>query len=196
MCRILKNLEPAVKKKVERDRSRNISITSSPTITSSPPRRSITPAPRGRARSSSMGKSRRLSIPQSDSITNDNQTPHDSPKNVKDSSKFAKPQVSAPTLRSKSPAPPSMRSKSANNISAANNSPAKSSMKPSSSPQIKKGSPNSPQMPPRDLTVIEQLEHSDWNIRLEGLFNVAQSVVKRSLEPSPTNDFKKSDEEL
>ncbi|CAB4489499.1 hypothetical protein RhiirA1_516185 [Rhizophagus irregularis] len=189
--KILKNLEPAVKKKVERDRSRNISITSSPTITSSPPRRSITPAPRGR--SSSMGKSRRLSIPQSDSIANDNQMLNDSPRNVKEPQKSAKPQVA---LRSKSPAPPSMRSKSANNISTINNSPTKSSMKPSSSSQSKKGSPNPPQMQPRELTIIEQLEHSDWNIRLEGLFNVAQSVVKRSLEPSPTNDFKKSDEEL
>jgi hypothetical protein len=194
MCRILKNLEPAVKKKVERDRSRNISITSSPTITSSPPRRSITPAPRGRARSSSMGKSRRLSIPHSDGGSNDNQTPNDSPKNLKDPPKFAKPQASAPTLRSKSPAPPSMRSKSTNNILTTSNSPTKSSMKPSSSSQNKKGSPNPPQ--PRELTVIEQLEHNDWNVRLEGLFNVAQSVVKRSLEPSPTNDFKKSDEEL
>ncbi|RIA91704.1 clasp N terminal-domain-containing protein [Glomus cerebriforme] len=194
--KILKNLEPAVKKKLERDRSRNFSMTpssTSPITTSSPPRRSTTPAPRNRARSSSMSKSRRLSIPQPDNIASDNHSmPNDSPKTVKESSKLMKPPVTP--LRSKSPAPPSMRSKSTNNLSAANNTPSKSN-KPTSS-QTKKGSPQTQNIQPRELTVIEQLEHSDWNIRIEGLFNVAQSVVQRSLASSPANDFKKSDEEL
>ncbi|CAG8480438.1 3966_t:CDS:10 [Funneliformis mosseae] len=179
--KILKILEPAVKKKLERDRPRNMSLTPL-SSTSSQPRRSTTPAPKSRARSSSFGKSRRPSIP-SDSGASDNYSMSKSP-------------VSNPsTLRSKSPAPPSMRSKSTT---------PKSPMK--SSP-IKNGSPNSTQISniqPRKLTIVEQLEHNDWTTRVEGLFNVAELVVKRSLEPTSANktgyDFKKSplppDEEL
>ncbi|CAI2167631.1 13681_t:CDS:10, partial [Funneliformis geosporum] len=139
-------------------------------------------------KSSSIGKSRRSSIPRSDSGASDNYSMSvDSPK-----SHIKSPVSNPSTLRSKSPAPPSMRSKSTTS---------KSPMKPSPN---KNGSPNATQIQPRKLTIVEQLEHSDWTTRVEGLFNVAQFVVKRSLEPPSANkpgyDFKKTplppDEEL
>ncbi|CAG8554968.1 2273_t:CDS:10 [Acaulospora morrowiae] len=233
--RIMKNLEPAVKKQVERDRPKNLVI-STPTTNVSPtkrpttpspkrpttpspkrpttpspkrpttpspkrpttpspkrpttpgPKRSTTPGPKRpvtpaspseeRNKYSSMGNSKRRSsyaATSSDSGASDNystQSEKITRKVTREQPKLA----TKPSLRSKSPAPPSMaRSKSEN---------------PSPEAALRPKSPFSPQgkrisqIPPvpRKLTVIEQLQHVEWSTRVEGILNTAQLIVKRSLD--------------
>ncbi|CAG8725835.1 4505_t:CDS:1, partial [Scutellospora calospora] len=91
--------------------------------------------------------------------------------------------------RAKSPAPMS-RSKSAVSNPDSLLSPKLTPTKRSSSNQ----SPSTPKTPsnqppptpktPRKPTIIEQLQHSEWSTRIEGLLVVAQLIVKRTLEPS------------
>ncbi|CAG8447072.1 15409_t:CDS:10 [Acaulospora colombiana] len=221
--RIMRNLEPAVKKQVERDRPKNLQPISSPTsvnpakrpttpspkrpttpsskrpTTPSPkrpttpsPKRSTTPGPKRpttpglkrpttpaspseeRNRNLSTGSSnRRASLAAgSDSSANDNYSTQEKKRVIREQPKSA----SKPALRSKSPAPPSMaRSKSEN---------------PSSETMLRPKSPFSPQgrrasqVPsvPRKPTIMEQLQHEEWTVRVEGIMNIAQLVVKRSLD--------------
>ncbi|CAG8708100.1 13066_t:CDS:2, partial [Acaulospora morrowiae] len=176
--RILKNIEPAVKKQLERDKPKTINLTS-PVQPPTP-----TTSSRGRTRST-----RPPSIATSDSGMSDNY-----PVRVESASKEDHSRLSAktptPKLRAKSPAPHKMtRSKS---------DASKSLKSPLLLPN-KSTSPNATTVPkpqPRKLTVIEQLEHSEWTTRIEGILSVAQLVVKRTLEPPSgkpgAHDFKKA----
>ncbi|CAG8662739.1 2425_t:CDS:10 [Gigaspora margarita] len=191
--KIMKNLEPAVKKQLERDRPKTLVVLSSPLTTPPKQHRPTTPAPpTRRARSSSVGKSK--GPPTTGYILEDNHSlQSESPsKSVKEPSKLTPHNISQ--LRPKSPAPPMARTKS----TASNSSNSSNLLSPKLTP-TKRGSsnqaPSTPKTPPtsktsstpkapRKPTIIEQLEHSEWPTRIEGLLVVAQLIVKRSLEPS------------
>ncbi|CAG8462586.1 3947_t:CDS:10 [Diversispora eburnea] len=186
------NIEPAVKKQLERDKPKHSNVMS-------PTRTTIIPLGN---RSSVIKPKRPPSISTSDNITGEEIntfSPTMSELRPKTSSPARsktptprqeqlrpKTPSSAPKLRSKSPAPPAMRkSKSAH----------------STEGQPSNAVPVSVPIQPRKLSVIEQLSHSSPNTRIEGIFNVAQLVVKRTLEtPSGKPDFKKAllptDEEI
>ncbi|RIB13548.1 clasp N terminal-domain-containing protein [Gigaspora rosea] len=191
--KIMRNLEPAVKKQLERDRPKTLVVVSSPLTTPPKQHRPTTPAPpTRRARSPSVGKSK--GPPTTGYILEDNHSlQSESPsKSVKEPSKLTPHNISQ--LRPKSPAPPMARTKSA----ASNSSNSSNLLSPKLTP-TKRGSsnqaPSTPKTPPasktsstpkapRKPTIIEQLEHSEWPTRIEGLLVVAQLIVKRSLEPS------------
>ncbi|CAG8527742.1 4324_t:CDS:10 [Cetraspora pellucida] len=188
--KIMKNLEPAVKKQLERDRPKTLLTSPLATPTRNRP---TTPAPpRGRSRSSSVGKSK--GPPSTGYSLDDNHSLHpESPsKNVKEPTKLTPQNLSY--IRAKSPTP-MMRTKSSASASSNTSSnllspkltPTKrgSSNQAPSTPKTP-STPKSPPTPktPRKLTIIEQLQHNEWPTRIEGLLVVAQLIVKRSLEPS------------
>src|SRR5205807_3565371 len=85
---------------------------------------------------------------------------HDEPSKSKEPPKTPIKPTNQTPLRSKSPAPPRAKTPSAQT------------------------STKRPPLP-RKLTIIEQLAHNDWEIRVEALQNLAHLIAKRSQDNSP-----------
>nr|CAG8439591.1 11501_t:CDS:10 [Entrophospora candida] len=192
--KLLKNLEPAVKKLVERDRPKDMVPAAtppppSPSNSNSTNNSSSTVTKKTRRNSFGSSKSKRMPSPL---------------KSEHENNSLANKQSKSPTtLRAKSPAPPPMtRSKSSSgaiNLSPQHNDspplPPKSPTPTRANVLTKRASvAQFPKVQIRKLSVMEQLEHNDWKIRIDGLNNLVSLAIKRSSESNTGkhNEFKRS----